>query len=394
MKEENQIRERYELTIERIRAILEEETVAPRYLMYFQSVARFILNINALYWKICKRNIEECSIEELIKENQMLYEDVVSENYKHSFANPAYAVSLFDKEMGQFLSFLYVEMRAQIAYAYEKRISYLTICNELFIEIYNAFEEEETPNYKNLKEIIYWYASDYSDVFFADRIEERMNAEKTYVADMIMQSDFTDRKNLYWYGEYIAEDEWKMQDYLNSLSEEQIEQIADIYTQGYEEISDEKDTVYIQYAIGTERVVKKMIRKFQEMGLKTSICRNSVSALTRESKRNGFYSRSMNTRFELDHAMDQGLFLNKKYIERKLDVMKNAYEKHVNLAEKFAGSVIVGAQTEEEGYQACEEAIKLNEKQVSLQMLLEEKMEQLTNKYLLKELNIQVVDIE
>ena len=394
MKEENQIRERYELTIERIGAILQEETVAPLYLAYFQSVARFILNINEIYCHICERNTADCSIEELEIENQNLYEDVLAENYEHSYANPTYAVSLFGKEIGQFLSFLYTEMRAQIAYAYEKRLLYLTICNELFIEIYNAFEEEEIPNYKGLKEIIYWYASDYSDVFFADRIEEKMNPDKSFAVDIVMNSDLLDKKYLYLYGEYISEEELKMWGYLNSLDEEKIAEIAEVYTDGYQEICDEKTSVHIQYAIGTERIVRKMIMKFQEMGLRATICRNAVSALTRESKKNGFHSRGMNPRYELDHAMDQGLFLNKKYIERKLDVMKNVYEQHVELTEEFAGSVIVGVEDERVNFQACDEAIKFNEKQMDLQMLLEEKMEQLTNKYLLKELNIQVVDIE
>ena len=43
--------------------------------------------------------------------------------------------------------------------------------------------------------------------------------------------------------------------------------------------------------------------------------------------------------------------------------------------------------------QAQAEAIHLNEKQESLQALLDSKMEELTYKYLLKELNIAVVDI-
>ena len=44
---------------------------------------------------------------------------------------------------------------------------------EEFIEIYNKFEEEKQPQLESLKEIFYWYASDYCDVFAADGIKDR-----------------------------------------------------------------------------------------------------------------------------------------------------------------------------------------------------------------------------
>ena len=45
MSDERQIRERYDLTIERIKSIVKEETVAPEYRSYFQLTAKFILDI-------------------------------------------------------------------------------------------------------------------------------------------------------------------------------------------------------------------------------------------------------------------------------------------------------------------------------------------------------------
>lgn len=399
MNEEYLIIERHELTIERIQAMLKEDTVAPLYREYFRFVAKFILEVNEIYHSVCDRKVENRDIKELMRENASIYQDIQIENYDSSYANPAYAVSLFGADMGQFLCFLYAEMRAQIAYAYEKRIEYLTICNELFIEIYNCFEEEENPNYKNLKEILYWFASDYCDVFVAERMEEKMNPENTFATDIIMNADLTDMRYLYLYGECVSDEEYRAAAYLNSLEAEEIDKMASVYTESYMESCDEigielkgQETVQVQYVIGTERLVKEIIEKFQERGFGVAVCRNAVSVLNRESKKNGFYSRSMNPQYELDHMMDQGLFLNKKFVERKLDVMKNVYEQHMNLTSRFAGCVSIGIEEEHSAPQVKEEAIKLNEKQIMLQQLFEEKMEQLTNKYLLKELNIGVVD--
>lgn len=400
MKEDNHIIERHELTIERIRAILDEKSVALKYRDYFRFLAAFILDVNEIYQRVCEKTPEECTIAELERENDRVFRDVQQENYDESYANPEYAVSLFGQEMGQFLSFLYTEMRAQIAYAYEKRVSYLTIYNELFIEIYNYFEAEENPDYKGLKDAVYWFASDYCDVFVADRMEERMDPEKSFATSIILNADFSDIRYLYHYGEYISQEEYKAVYYLNSLTNREIDEMADVYSDWYRDSCVEigmelngQEVVEIQYAIGTERLVKAIIERFQAMGLRLTVCRNAVSVLNRESKKNGFYSRSMNLQYELDHLADQGLFLNKKFIERKLDVMKNVYEKHIDLTARFAGCISIGIEEKQDELQKNEASIKLTDKQIGLQMLFEEKMEQLTNKYLLKELNIVVVDI-
>ncbi len=393
MIEENQIQERYNLTIERIKLILEEESVDDRYLDYFRTVSRFILLVDQTW----KRN--NVSLEMLIEENRALYQDVLGDNYDTSYANPEYAIRVFGKEIGEILCFLYAEIRSEIAYGYEGKMENLAICNELFIEIYNSFEGEETPNYKSLKEIIYWYASDYCDVFVAERLKEKMDFHNSFAIDIIMNSDLNDLRYLYKYGEYISEEEHNAVAMLRSLSEEEVSSIANMYIEGYQEGCEdigidlsEKKTIYIQYQIGTERIVKEVIKGFERIGLKATSCRNAVSVVTRECSKNGFYSKKC-TQYEADHWNDQGLFINKKYVERKLDVVKNVFEQQKEMTAAFAGCVLIGVGAENVAAEPQKAAIHLNEKQENLQKLFDEKMEQLTNKYLLKELNITVVDI-
>lgn len=392
MNEENQIQERYNLTIERMKLILKEESVDDRYLDYFRTVAQFILLID----QIQERN--SVSLEKLKEENLALYQDVI-DNYDTSYANPEYAIQVFGREIGEILSFLYTEIRSEIAYVYEKKMENLAICNELFIEIYNSFEGEETPNFKSLKEIIYWYASDYCDVFVAERLMEKMDSNNRFAIDIIMNSDLDDLRYLYKYGEYISDEEYNTVAMLQGLSKEEVSGIADMYIEGFQEGCEDigvdlskKDTIYIQYQIGTERIVKEVVKGFERIGLKATSCRNAVSVMTKEKQRNGFYSKKR-TQYEADHWNDQGLFINKKYVERKLDVVKNVFEQQKERTAAFAGGVLIGVGDEKATLQPQKAAICLNEKQEILQKLFEEKMEQLTNKYLLKELNITVVDI-
>ena len=60
---ENHIQERYNLTIERIKGIQTEETVAEKYREFFQKTAKFILEIDAVWNRHCLQK----------EENQRLY---------------------------------------------------------------------------------------------------------------------------------------------------------------------------------------------------------------------------------------------------------------------------------------------------------------------------------
>lgn len=391
MNENEQVKERYELSVERIRAIAGEETVVPVYREFFCTVAGFISDICDILERVEAKGYQQCTPEELREENEAIYRDIREEHYEVSYANPQYAVSKFGKELGQFLCALYAEIRGEIAYAYEGKLEYLAICNELFIEVYNCFEEAETPQYKELQDIFYWYASDYCDVFVADRIKEQVDPAQDFATDIIENSDLSDTRYLYRYGEYISENEIKTAQFLNSLPQETIDRMAEVYTEGYREgfvaagiDLSKKKTVNLHYNVGFERMMRKAIDNFAKMGLKPTVFRVAVSAITRKpNRRNGFGSTSANKQYEYDHRFDCGLFLGKKFVERKLDVMKNAFEEVKDLAGKHAGPAVVEVFGEEPFAPVQkEEAIRLTDRQEKLSVLFDSKAGQLTNQYI------------
>lgn len=383
--------ERYELAIERIRSIVEEETISEVYRGYFQSVAKFILEIHEIKERLATKPNEACTLEELQRENHSIYRDVTGDAYETSYANPTYAVAELGEDLGGILSFLYTEIRGGIAYVYEKRLEYLTILGELFIEIYNCFEESEGPNLQELAGIIYWYASDYADVYLADRILEQLSPECSFATDIIMKSDLSDLRYLYAYGEYISQNEWKTAEHLLSLPQETIDRMAEVYTEGYRKGFElagidlsKKTVVNIRYQVGFERVIKKAIEQFADMGLAPTIYRAATSVVTKKGQHKiGFCGGTPNKQYEYDHRADQGLFLDKKYVKRKLDVMKSAYERHKELARGFAGPAVMEVFGEEPFspvYKA--EAISLSEKQQELSVLYDSEAGQLTNQYI------------
>lgn len=383
--------ERYNLAVDRIGDIKEERTVDVKFRDYFVKVAEFIHLIDGTKKKIENHTFDGMQIEELAAWNKKLYSDILPEHYRESYANPDYAVAQLGEAYGSTLSVLYAEIRAAIVYVYEKKTEYLDILFELFIEVYNQFEEEEMPEPHVLKEILYWYASDYCDVFVADRIHEQVDATQSFAADLILGSDLADLRYLYRFGEYISDSELITAKYLLSLDETTIQKMADVYTEGYrigfvntgKDLS-KKKTVNIRYVLGFERVVKKAIENFDKMGLKPVIYRSGVSMLTkRQHLKIGYYGAIANKQYEYDHRNDQALFLDKKFVERKLEVIATTYEHLKEEAGAFAGPACIEMFGEVPFVpEQKETALKLSEKQQELSVFFDGRQSRLTNTYI------------
>lgn len=380
---------RYELAVSRIREMMDEETVEEKFRDYFRTVGAFVLLIDETNQKLRSGSFEKYSMEELAAWNAKLYEDILPDVYDRSYGNPAYATEKLGAEYGPVLSALYAEIRGAIAYVYEQKIEYLDILFELFVEIYNQFEEG--PVVKNVQDTIYWYASDYCDVFVADRILDQVDASRSFATDIIRKSDLTDLRYLYSFGEYISASEIRTARHLLELDESVIAKMADVYTEGYRigfvntgKDLTKKKSANIRYVLGFERVVKKAIENFEKMGLSPVIYRSGVSMLTkRQHLKIGYYGAIANKQYEYDHRDDQALFLDKKFVERKLEVMQTTYEHCKDLARVFAGPACIEMFGEEPFVpEVKEEVLTLNEKQQELSVSFDSRQSQLVNTYI------------
>lgn len=387
-----QCEQRHALAVERLRGIVTEETVEKEYIPYFQNTVLFLLEVENVRKKVADGIWDKLSLEEMRSLNESLYSDLLGENYENSYANPEYAVKQYG-EMGQLLSMLYAEMRSGIPYAFEGRMDYLTILYELFIEVYNCFEnrEEGVPAVTQIRDIFYWYASDYCDVFFADRIQEQMDPSCSFAADIIEHADLEMDEYLYRFGEYITKNELGTAHHLRNLPQETLQKMADVYTEGYrigfintgKDLS-KKSVVNIRYSLGFEKVIRIAIENFRKMGLKPVIYRAASSVITkREHHKIGYYGGIANKQYDYDHRQDQALFMDKRYIERKLEVMRTVYEQHKELASGFAGPAVVEIFGEVPfSPEAKEAAPSYSEEQRELELLYSSRSGQITNEYI------------
>lgn len=269
LKEENEsVAERYGLAMERIITFLNGDTrMKEPYYDYFYKTADFLKMVDTLKNHVDTEDMKGNSFEEMRKYNHTLYSDILNENgaYEKSYANPAYAVKKLGREYGQMLCFLYTKLRGGIIYAVEQRLLDMTIYTELFVEVLCLFEDG-IPEIKELKAVLYYFVSDYADHTIDYRTREMLDPSLDFAVSIIMNSDLTDLRYLFQYGEYITENEIRLADFLNHLPEEEIEAMAYTYTHGYEEgfriagiDLGKKRTVNIRYAIGQERIDRKSV---------------------------------------------------------------------------------------------------------------------------------------
>ncbi|MDE6024232.1 MAG: aminopeptidase [Lachnospiraceae bacterium] len=355
---------------------------------YFNKVSAFILYLYDVY-QIDKRELD---IDTLRQINNNLYEDILPQNYDTSFGNPDYATAMLGKEYGSVLSFLYSEIRACIAYVYENKLQEFIATAELFIQIYGMFSQgAEFPEEKYIRDAIYYHMYDYADVIVERRTRETIDSSFTFATDIIMNSDLSDIKYLYLYGEYIGENEIKTAKFLNGLSEDKVRAMAFTYVQGFIKGFEvmridikPKKTVNIRYSIGQERMVRYAIEMFQEEGLQPVIFRYATSRINRkQTLRIGYVATPANKQYDYDHRMDDALFLDKAFAKRKLEVIEETYEKYKDKAAVYAGPAVIETFGENPFKPEIKNtANKLDEKQREISVWYSSKSADISNRYM------------
>ena len=390
-EEREAITERLDLVTERIHELAAEPEVCEPFRAYFKGTAAFIVKTEEVLRQVLNGSFCSQSRETLQKINEALYEDILPEHYKESYANPDYACETLGEEYGTLLSMLYAELRSLIPYAYEGDVEAYTCFCELFIQVYTCFNDEEGTTPKEVQQAIYWFFHDYSELFTEHSVCEMVDASRDFFTRIVMDSDLQDLKYLYYYGEPVGENEIRMAEYMNQLPQEKIQAMADTYTEGYrigfvttgKDLSI-KSTVNVEYAIGMERMVRAAIANFEKMGLKPTIYREAFSSFrNRGNSKRGCYATSVNRQFDYDHKADKAVYLDKAFVERRLETLRTVYEDKKNLAAGYAGPAVIEVFGEplfepENKKTACHYSDKQNE----LNVYYASQAGQITNQYI------------
>ncbi|MCI6018521.1 MAG: hypothetical protein MRZ59_06700 [Clostridiales bacterium] len=371
-KENDRLRERYDLAAERIALIVTDHTVSPDFEDYFLKTANFILMMDRLILSVERDELIDADIAKLKHLHDMVYRDIVHENYKTSYANPIYAVRVLGQDYGLLLSALYAKLRLMIIFAWECRRADMTIYMELFIEIYNYFETEKMPDPKLIRQALYWFISDYSDVTLSYRLREQIDDSLDFITDIVMNKNLEDDGYLYRYGSYIGSHELNLAAMMRRKTQSEIDAAALEAAEDYvcmakkEGVDTLKEkTVHIRFDVGLERLVRAVVLKLQSYGFKTILGRqydSSAGNMYRYCSRFG-----VPLQYAIDHRCDEALFLDKALTERRLSVLKVSCENMKALAKAYTGTIYFTApQNHQEISEIKNAAPAFNEKQVQL----------------------------
>ena len=370
--------ERYELVLERISQICKHADVKEPFADYFEKTASFLMSVA----EVMKLQEEQklllsgdcLSLEELQKLNAKFCNEIEKEHYETSYLNPTYAKKALGEEFGALLCMLAAHERQVYLKAFRGDKMMVTIAFELFVEVYTCFEDEDVEK-KSVEQAIYWYFHDYSELFEEQMVSNLVNPENDFATHIVMDSDLEDLRFLYQYGQHVGPDEIGIAKFLNTMSEEQIQAMADTYTEGYrigfvatgKDLS-KKTTVDVRYPIGFERMVRAALRNFEKMGLRPVM---------------GPYATSVNKQYEYDHREDMAAYFDKAYVERRLECRKAAFEACKELAAGYAGPAVIEVFGEVPFSPVTkEEALKFDEKQQQLSVYDLSQRGQMTNQYI------------
>lgn len=357
--ENQEYAERYKLASVRIVEINAETkdslNLPEKLSFYFNKTSSFLIEVCNVYSLVNTGALSKIDIQGLQELQKKLYNDIIPDNYKKSYANPAFAAEMLGNGQGLLLSVLYTELRTTITYAFEKRLSAIVPLLELYIQVYNILEDNPSA-IKEIQSAIYYYFFDYIDIMETRRTTLFLEPGMSPVKDIIMEKDLSEPSYLYLFGEYISENELGTSRYLSTLPEDKIKSLAKTFTEGYRKgfeayhinLSNKK-TVNIRYPLGFERIVKEAMYQFKEMGLDTCIYMSCHSLIYRfPGGKNGCYGSSANKQYNYDHRMDCSVIFDKAFADRRLNAKRKSFETYKKEALLYSGIAVIETFGEED----------------------------------------------
>lgn len=380
--------ERLTLALGRIREIPFEDKEEHIYTGFFDELSTFINMTFEVFEIYQSPEFESMDLETLLNLQEELYANILGAKYENSIYNPAYLGE--DARMSRALACLALEVRSIQKLLFDARYDDVCAVLELFLEIYGLFESEEV-SVEAVEEAIYYYAFDYLDVSVEQRLRQSFTTEYTLFKDIILNEDLRDLRYLFKFGDYVSKSALETARYLNTLSDNLIDKMAYTYTNGFfqgfkaagKDLS-KKKYVSIVYELGFERVVKRAIEYFADMGLEVILARAPFRLVDKGVNKNyGCGTASVNRQMDYDHRFDNAIFFKKAYTDRRLAEQKIAYEKLKDELNLYAGVALMEvfgeAKFEPKNKETC---YKYDEKQKKLQQTYLVSAMNLRNEYI------------
>lgn len=380
-KRAKEVEERTRCVLAKFFQISKDNHMNNKYNDFISACIRRINNVEKIYNMACDGSLRKLSLQELQEWNDVMYQEFREDNYSVSFGNPTFAKEKYGLEIGQLLSFLYdqIETLTVSAYTFDRRK--ITYIEEVFIAIYESLTSGK-DSVDEIKSILvkHYEQIGCSDIL-KDRIRSQVDPNMDFIYDIIMNTDLKDLRYLYWFGLYVSENELKIAKYLNSLSDTQIQSMADTYINGYckgfentgKDLS-KKESANIIYPLGFEIMVRAAIKNLEKINIKAVLPLMYLE------------STEINRQFKFDHRADGAVYINNEYIENRLNAVKEGFEEVKKEANGYAGPAVIEKFGEKEFDPIIKkEALDYSSEQRQLNVEYSSKYGEISRQYIIEE---------
>ena len=330
--------ERLELALGRMTEILSEESdeTSVTSADFGKEAAGQALCMAKFAADVQKAGLQGLSLKELETWNKKLYLCAEKDVYETSFLNPAYAVSVFGKAKGRVVAAVFADLIAKVPFLYRGVLRPFLYSAELVLEVYSLLESGADAN--ALKRALFYHRHDYCEERTIASAYERYCTDFRFFYDIAMQADLSDSAYLYRIGCPVSENMIRVSAYLATLSEKDIEAMAETYVNGYVEGFEvsgtdlsKKKYVQIVTEYGFERITRAAIKKFEALGKETTVHYYA-----------DVYGDSWlgNRQAEYDHRNDMLLTLNKRMVEVIVRATKKAFANVGDYMKLVAGPAV------------------------------------------------------
>ena len=276
----------------------------------------------------------EKDVRALMEFNTHFYQELSPEAYETSFANPAFAVSLFGEKTGVILSSFYTDLRRAAEFAFQKMDFALIHLYQGLLTLDEIFSTPEEKREEALRSFYLSWKRSLKLRLIPGDLKRHYDPEYNFYTSLVRDEDLSKPDYLYLYHAPVSRNEIEISRHFAHMDDAQVTRLARSIAEGYLRgfaLSDkslkDKETVHIVYNIGQERLVRELMSLLGSEGLKTAFPSPSSTPVNRQ--------------YQFDHKFDLALTLDEEEIRLQEEALEKAYSENTSLLRAYSGIIFI-----------------------------------------------------
>ncbi len=275
--------------------------------------------------------LSTASLRELQADQELIWKDILPENYKESFANPDFCGSCFGRLLGPVMASVSAYFREGAGDIDTHRRFLLTARLRFFFTLHYHMTHERVLA-ENVSALLRRQRIEHlSEEMGLAVLGSRTPADRA-VSDRIETASLAEPYYLYMLGGYVSEEAIRCARFMMTLPEEEIEKaavsLAEAYSNGLSRARRDirrKKTLCLHYPLGMERLAAAALSALRSKGWTVFAAAPSFT--------------HPNPQYLYDHANDTALILNEEYAAACQKEYDKLYEENSAALSAFGGTV-------------------------------------------------------